>query len=288
MKYLLSLCLLSVMLVLGGCTKEMSHEGSFNIGSSTGTAVGSLKNDNNACLPASVVGTFNIGTELGTEAYLEISINVAAPGTYTINTNTVNGVFFTAKGIFYQVGIQKVRLYGKGTFVAAGDIPFTYSFNNSSCTIAVPVGTSGGNGNGTGNGNEEPGNGGNPSTGAGQWSATIGGKAYSGKKVSSFSANGMLTIGLITDDQKYAVSIILPGDKAVGGSYSTKNSMTSSFIFADVDAQIMYVASYMLQDVTIKISNVNGGQFDGTFSGTAINVESGKTVSVSNGQFKVQ
>ncbi|RFS21067.1 hypothetical protein DVR12_17155 [Chitinophaga silvatica] len=286
MKYMLSLCLLAVLFVVAACQKEMSHAGTSNLGSNTGTAVGTLKNDNNNCLPANVVGTFTTGTPVSNDSYIEVSVNVAATGTYVISTNTVNGVFFSAKGTFYQTGIQKVRLIGSGTFIGVAEVPFTYTFNKASCTIGIPV-AQGSNGNGG-----DPSPGGGTSVGAGQWSLTIDGKTYSGNNLQYTTVPNMPVASItgMSSDNKYVLilSIPLKDGKAVVGEYST-NSSAAVFGFSDVSGKFNYTnGSGENQEIKIKITSVNGTQVAGTFSGGAEDFINDKTVTVTNGQFKTK
>lgn len=283
MKYLLSLCLFFAYCTLISCDQKMVHDGSFN-NTSLGTAVGTLKDDNNSCLPAAVKGTFSTGT-VNSDAYLEISVNVASPGSYLITTNTVNGVFFYAKGVFYQKGIQKVQLTGKGDFQAGGTFPFTYTFNDMSCTLDVPVaGTPANPGNGNGNG-------GDGDIVSGSWSVTIAGVKYSGTKfqLTKSTAPNTYTFSFFTDDLAYMGGFLLPapGGKPAAGTYRTTDNVYTIFSWMKMSSMDNTIGAGVSSGlVEIRITAVNGNKVEGTYSGTAVNMN-GDDVKVADGNFKM-
>ncbi len=63
--------------------------------------------------------------------------DVTVPGSYTIYTDTVNGISFKGTGTFTATGLNTVRLSGKGTPLAAGIHNFVVSYGTSGCSIAV-------------------------------------------------------------------------------------------------------------------------------------------------------
>ena len=90
MKKLPVFFLLAVIVILNACQKEKSFE------SGTTPSEGLLQSDiSGDCLPKNVVGTYEQGTALnGTTNYIEVTVDVTTIGSYTIYTDTVNGVFF--------------------------------------------------------------------------------------------------------------------------------------------------------------------------------------------------
>lgn len=129
--YWLVLCVVFVM----GCQKELSFEGSNE------PAQGSLQADiSGDCLPKSVNGVYEATKPLIADSNtITISVNVAVIGTYIITTDTVNGYFFRATGIFTTPGINTVTLRGNGTPFASGTNNFVVTFDSTVCDVQVTV-----------------------------------------------------------------------------------------------------------------------------------------------------
>ena len=132
-KHVYLLFLAVIALAFNACQKEYSLE------ASKIAAEGTLRADGSGdCLPKTVAGTYEEGVELvGTENYLEIEVNVLTAGSYTISTDTVNGIYFIASGLFTNTGIQTVQLPGFGTPAVSGISNFVVQFDSTSCSIAV-------------------------------------------------------------------------------------------------------------------------------------------------------
>lgn len=131
--YLL-LILMSTMLFTA-CQKEKSFE--------TGAApsAGLLQeNASGDCLPKTVTGIYVEGTALKADSnYIDVQVNVTKAGSYTVYTDTVNGVYFRATGTFTSTGINTVRLKGTGTPVNDGISNFTVTYTTSSCLVPVTI-----------------------------------------------------------------------------------------------------------------------------------------------------
>ena len=104
-----------------------------------GPAVGTLGGTPGICTSSVINGTYTVGNVLTTSNTVQVQVNVASPGGYTISTNTVTGFSFTVSGTFAAVGIQNVILNGTGTPTTAGPQTFTVTFGSSSCTFVVNV-----------------------------------------------------------------------------------------------------------------------------------------------------
>lgn len=100
---------------------------------------GTLAGGPGACTPATIAGTYTVGTALTIAENVQIQVNVTTVGAYTISTNTVTGFSFTATGTFPATGIQNITLIGAGTPATAGNQVFTVTFGTSSCTFTIPV-----------------------------------------------------------------------------------------------------------------------------------------------------
>lgn len=128
--------LLAVLLIaVAGCQKELSFE------QGTEPSDGSLKSDiNDDCLPKTVNGTYEVGKALvAATNNITVEVNVRKTGTYVINTDTINGIFFRATGSFTATGTNTVTLRGNGTPFAMGTFNFMVSYDSTFCDVPVDV-----------------------------------------------------------------------------------------------------------------------------------------------------
>lgn len=101
-------------------------------------AVFTLQGAPGVCTGATVVGTYAAGAALTAANTVSITANVTSAGPYTISSNTVNGMTFTASGVFSATGNQPIVLQATGnTPVSAGTNAF--SIGTTSCTFSVTV-----------------------------------------------------------------------------------------------------------------------------------------------------
>jgi hypothetical protein len=123
------------LVVFLGCQKETSFEGD------SAPAEGSLQSDiNGDCLPKTVNGVYVAAKPLVADTNtISVSVNVVKTGSYVISSDTVNGYFFRATGIFTTTGINAVTLRGNGTPFAAGVNNFVITFDSTVCDIQVTV-----------------------------------------------------------------------------------------------------------------------------------------------------
>lgn len=120
------------------CEKELSVEnGGTQTGVIGGTAVYTLAGSPGTCTVATVSGIYNVGTAMDISNTITISVNVTTIGTYTVSTNSLNGISFTGAGTFINTGEQTITLTGSGTALAAGN--FTYAFGANGCSFSVTV-----------------------------------------------------------------------------------------------------------------------------------------------------
>ena len=124
-------------LTLGKFTSRINLSGNGTGGGGTGPAVGTLGASGGVCTPATTAGTFTQGVSLTSTNTATVTVTVATAGTYTISTNTVNGVSFSHTGTFTTTGVQNVILTGSGTPVSSGNQTFTITFGSSTCTFIV-------------------------------------------------------------------------------------------------------------------------------------------------------
>lgn len=130
----LAALVLLMMFSFSACQKELNFE------VTSGIAIGTLKSDSLfECLPATVNGTYQADSALGTGNYIDLQVDLSVAGSYTIQSDTVNGYWFSGTGNFGNAGINTVRLYGNGRPVLEGINTFIVRFGTSTCTVDVEV-----------------------------------------------------------------------------------------------------------------------------------------------------
>lgn len=140
---LLSTLLLASLVFLFSCEKELSIENGGVVttpagpGSATGTAIYSYDGGAGTCTGAVVNGTYTAGTALTATNAVIITVDVDSVGTYSIRTNTVNGVYFQATGTFSSTGVQTITFGGVGTPTSAGSFDFIPGTTGCSFSITV-------------------------------------------------------------------------------------------------------------------------------------------------------
>ena len=109
---------------------------SFELGQ---TSAGSLQNASGNCLPKTINGNYVAGKALNDSNSVDVTVNVAKAGRYTVYTDTVNGYYFKASGNFTAAGSSVVRLKGYGKPIATGVNTFTVIYDTSICSIDITV-----------------------------------------------------------------------------------------------------------------------------------------------------
>ena len=94
----------------------------------------------NSCKSAQVVGDYIAGGTLTKFNTINLNINVTAIGPYSIITDTLDGITFSASGSFNKVGDQTVTLTGSGTPEFARYLSFSaISAGTQACSFGVTV-----------------------------------------------------------------------------------------------------------------------------------------------------
>jgi hypothetical protein len=93
----------------------------------------------NACTTATVKGNYFPGVDLTASNTVTIDVDVSAVGAYTIKTDTIDGISFSASGTFTSTGSQTVILTGSGTPNTARNLTFTPRSGSSGCTFLIEV-----------------------------------------------------------------------------------------------------------------------------------------------------
>jgi hypothetical protein len=94
-----------------------------------------------ACTAPVISGTYGSGVALGSGNYVDLAVNVTTTGSYTISTNSANGISFSGSGSFTTTGAQVVRLTGNGTPSGPGTFAYTPS---GGCSFSITTTTAGG------------------------------------------------------------------------------------------------------------------------------------------------
>jgi len=101
-------------------------------------AVFTLQGAPGVCTAAVVAGTYAASSPLTSANTVTIQANVTTMGSYTVTTTAINGMTFSATGVFTGTGAQPIVLTGSGTPTAAGTNTFTPG-SGSTCTFDIVV-----------------------------------------------------------------------------------------------------------------------------------------------------
>ena len=102
-------------------------------------AVFTLSGAPNNCAPVTVNGFYILLKPLDAANTVVIQANITTPGSYTVTTNTANGMSFSASGVFAGSGLQNIILRGSGTPQATGQSTITPNYGTSTCSFNVTV-----------------------------------------------------------------------------------------------------------------------------------------------------
>lgn len=97
-----------------------------------------------SCGSATVNGVYKVGTALTASNTITLPVNVSALGSYTITTNTVDGISFSGSGTFTSTGNQNITLSGTGTPTSTSVKTITITSDSqggvsTTCTVQVVV-----------------------------------------------------------------------------------------------------------------------------------------------------
>lgn len=135
MKWYFSITALFFVVAFSACQKELSIDNGGVPGGNT--AQYSLAGGTGGCTGAVLSGTYIQGIDLTTTNTVTLQVTVGATGSWSIVTNTVNGISFSGSGTFDSTGTQTITLLANGTPAAAGN--FTFTTGSTSCTFIVTV-----------------------------------------------------------------------------------------------------------------------------------------------------
>lgn len=121
------------------CSKEYSFEYGNGTIIGGGTSEGTLGGDSGSCTNTQLAGLLGVGIPLTDTNQLTVELNFTQIGTYSISTDTVNGIYFSKTGTATTTGPSTIVLTGSGTPQAAGPFTFTVRFKGSFCTSSLTV-----------------------------------------------------------------------------------------------------------------------------------------------------
>ena len=231
------------------------------------------------CSGATAAGTYAANTALGASNTITLSATVTTAGVYSVTTNTVNGMSFSANAVFTGTGTQTITLVGSGTPVAAGDFNFTATAGASTCTFSVTVVAA-------------------PSIYA--WSFKVGSTTYSGVCDDAELEQGPpgqldITGENPTTNGIFSLSLANFTGAIAVGDYSgnaTDANQKKTFIFGYNESPLLYTFLAAIPEGArinskITVFNTTTRVVEGIFSGTAKN-SSGGTVTITDGKFKAR
>src|SRR6476469_10054213 len=138
------LCIVINVLFMN-CVKEYSYEGGAVPGTTPTTpqtdviASYKLSGAPNTCTGATLTGNYISGITMNAGNTAIVSVDVTAIGNYSLKTDTLHGISFSASGVFTQTGTQKVTMTASGTPERPDNISFTPSIGTSHCSFDVAV-----------------------------------------------------------------------------------------------------------------------------------------------------
>lgn len=113
------------------CTKEFSNEGGI-------AAVYTLNKVQNHCLNTVINGNYWVGVAADSSNYIQLQAHVSVAGSYALQTQTINGIFFKVKGIFSDTGNFIITLKANGKPLADGIFSYETPGNNG-CTFDIAI-----------------------------------------------------------------------------------------------------------------------------------------------------
>lgn len=245
--------------------------------SSGGTHCSFIINVNNAqsasvftldCASVVVNGFYKAGTSLVVANTVSMTVNVVTAGTYNITTTAINGMIFSASGVFNSAGVQSLTLQGSGAPLASGSFTVPVNTGSSSCNFQVTV---------------------NPASSSGapnSWLFVENGITYQG----IFTSTGLTTVPGVSETlltatgQPSTADTLLTiklsdvsGSIQVQDTYNTNSTAgnSASFSFRDVAAgNTIYRADNLTPGVNIQYKIISSDPLTktivGTFSGIAL------------------
>lgn len=101
-----------------------------------GTAHYSFEGAPGTCSTPVIAGIYSAGFTMSAANTVTFTVLVSVKGTYSMNSTSVNGVYFSGAGVFTATGPQTVVLTGNGIPVRSGSFSFVPATSNT-CNFSV-------------------------------------------------------------------------------------------------------------------------------------------------------
>ena len=122
---------LLIILTISTCKKEYSYEGGPG-------AVYNLTGSPDECVNAIINGNYAADIPVDSLNNVQVTAEVTTAGNYTISTNTIDGITFSASGVFSDTGFYTITLKASGTPDSAG-IYQVQILGNNGCSFPLEV-----------------------------------------------------------------------------------------------------------------------------------------------------
>jgi hypothetical protein len=109
----------------------------FGAGGGFGTALYTLGGSPGNCSVSSITGNYIVGQAMTPANKVEMTVNVNGPGTYNISGAAINGVTFSANGVFTNPGIQNIFLSATGTPNTTGAFNYPVTNGATNCNFSI-------------------------------------------------------------------------------------------------------------------------------------------------------
>jgi hypothetical protein len=103
----------------------------------TGGALFTLGGSPGNCSVSSINGVYQAGQAMTAANTVEMTVNVTTVGAYSVTGTTVNGLSFSASGVFVNPGVQNIFLAATGTPALAGNFNFPVTNATTSCNFVI-------------------------------------------------------------------------------------------------------------------------------------------------------
>jgi len=114
------------------CSKDLT------VNSGSSAAVYTLTGTPGACGSFTPQGTYTQGVALTAANTVTVQVNVTTLGSYSLSTNTMNGVSFAASGTFTTLGVQTVVMTNNlATPPGSGAFTYTVTGASTTCTFSL-------------------------------------------------------------------------------------------------------------------------------------------------------
>lgn len=242
-------------------------------------------------MPISVNGVFAKDSLLKASNYVDITVKITQTGSYSINTDIVNGYSFSAAGDVTVIGLNTIRLQAKGRPLVGGVNVFNIKFDSSICAFNVVVSsTAGGGGGGTTNFIMA-----NIDGAATVTNFNVGDTAiFSNTAFAGFAGYGITGANSSGDSIRIAVGTPGTTGPAIGTAYNVNQSFLIAGVLGNYKDILLnnFSATTMAMNptpyFTVTITSVTATRLNGTFSGALFKNGTGPaTITFTNGSFSV-